>query len=146
MSWRRTKLEFKSFAEEIQKETRKDIKQEDIQPGSEYLRFQRDILRVLNVYTMKLNQTLNTAFETAKFIVLSKKGKKMCALHRVFPTLSIIVLISCRFRISNLFCWLNFRYEGLVRSIFQKVIQAKSLKDSSQLKSCWKKGARKNTE
>ena len=34
-------------------ETRKDIKQEDIQPGSEYLRFQRDILRVLNVYTMK---------------------------------------------------------------------------------------------
>lgn len=52
-------------------ETRKDIKQEDIQPGSEYLRFQWDILRVLSVYTMKLNQTLNTAFETAKFIVLS---------------------------------------------------------------------------
>lgn len=74
LSWRRAKLEFKSFAEEIQKETRKDIKQEDIQPGSEYLRFQWDILKVLSVYTMKLNQTWNTAFDTAKFIVLSKNG------------------------------------------------------------------------
>ena len=95
--WVEEELNFKSFAEEIQKETRKDIKQEDIQPGSEYLRFQWDILRVLGVYTMKLNQTLNTAFDTAKFIVLCKKGKKMCALHRVFPTLSIIVLISFSF-------------------------------------------------
>ena len=40
----------------------------------------------------KAEQTLNTAFDTVKLIVLSKKGKKMWALHRVFPTFSIVVL------------------------------------------------------